>query len=61
MVDLPPELWDRIARCLQGWDLIPLMGLNRTFMLYALREKYRELSVGWTLDEGVQRRLELLK
>ena len=61
MVDLPLEIWDKIAQYLQGYELIPLMGVNRTFMLYALREKYRELSIWWNRDGRTQRRLERLR
>ncbi|TFK22174.1 hypothetical protein FA15DRAFT_671845 [Coprinopsis marcescibilis] len=58
-VELPPEIWDIIAQHFQGQQLISLMGVNRTFMVHAMKEKYRVLSLVWLTDR-VLKRLEIL-
>ncbi|TFK22160.1 hypothetical protein FA15DRAFT_657756 [Coprinopsis marcescibilis] len=60
MQDLPPELWDQIARYLPESSLINLIGVNKTLTDHGLNAKYRELRIS-RIDTDLFRRLELIK
>ncbi|TFK22147.1 hypothetical protein FA15DRAFT_758205 [Coprinopsis marcescibilis] len=60
IAQLPPEIWGQISEHLRGPDLIPLMGVNQTFMHHAMKAKYRELNLASINGPG-QRALESIR
>ncbi|TFK22162.1 hypothetical protein FA15DRAFT_671832 [Coprinopsis marcescibilis] len=57
---IPPEIWDTIARYLPGHELAALMGVNRTFMQHAMKEKYRQVYLA-TITRREQGKLESIR